>query len=83
MEIFEVYKSDPYVIDNIMVISLNNKRNVPEIVLDAAISIGTPRLLQIVCSVYMRNGRDIEAKRLLTKALLMEQENDLSIYGMY
>ena len=82
MEIFEVYKSDPYVIDNIMVISLNNKRNVPEVILDAAISVGTPRLLQIVCSIYMRNGRDIEAKRLLTKALLME-ENDPSIYGMY
>ena len=28
MEIFDEYKKDPYVIDNIIVISLNNKRNV-------------------------------------------------------
>ena len=83
MEIFDEYKTDPYVIDNIIVISLNNKRNVSEEVLNAAVAIGTSRLLQVVSSVYMRTNRETEAKKLLTKALLMVQENDSDIFGMY
>lgn len=82
-DIFEHYKTDAYVVDNIIVLSLNNKRSVSEEVLDAALERGTSRLLRVVANVYMRNGQDAEAKKLITKALLMATEDELDAYGVY
>lgn len=81
--IFSQYKEDPYVVDNIIVLSLENKRKISQDVLDAAISIGTARLLMLVACVYRRIDKSAEAQITITKALLRAKEEDYDVYNTY
>jgi hypothetical protein len=80
---FEHYQKDEYVIDNLIVISLNNKREIPETVLNSACDIGTTRLLMLSAIAYARNERFDLSKKYMTIALLKTKDDNQDIYGNY
>ena len=83
LNIFDNFQSDLFVVDATIVLSLNLQRNVPQKVIDAAIKIGTARLLTLVAGIYSRENKKAEAKKLMLKALLRNKDNEIGIFGNY
>lgn len=82
-DIFDDFQNDLFVVDATIVLALNLQRNIPQKVMDAAIEIGTARLLTLVASIYSRENKKAEAKKLMLKALLRSKDNDIKIFGNY
>lgn len=83
LNIFDNFQSDLFVVDATIVLSLNLQRNIPQKVIDAAIKIGTARLLTLVAGIYSRENKKAEAKKLMLKALLRNKDNEIGIFGNY
>lgn len=83
LDIFDDYSRDPFVVDNIIVISLNTQRDIPQKVIWAAIEMGTARLFMLVAIVYLRQNKKMEAKNYLLKALLRSSDDDIDVYSNY
>lgn len=83
MGIFECFSKDSYVVNNIIGLSLQNKRSIKREVLEAAIEIDKASSLALVAQVYQQENRFDEAKVLLTKALLRAEESNYDVYHMY
>ena len=83
LNIFDNFQNDLFVVDATIVLSLNLQRNIPQKVIDAAIKIGTARLLTLVAGIYSRENKKAEAKKLMLKALLRNQDNEIGIFGNY
>lgn len=83
LNIFDNFQSDLFVVDATIVLSLNLQRNIPQKVIDAAIKIGTARLLTLVAGIYSRENKKAEAKKLMLKALLRNKDNGIGIFGNY
>lgn len=82
-KVFDDYSEDPFVVDTIIVLSLNGQREIAQKVIDAAIKIGTDRLFMLVAVVYARKMRYSDAKYFMTKSLLTSDGNNIDIYGNY
>ncbi|WP_313185446.1 hypothetical protein [Lacrimispora sp.] len=80
---FKSYQRDEYVIDTIIAISLENKRQIQESVLNAACDIGTSRLLMLSAIAYERNERYELSKKYMTMALLRTNDDNQDIFGSY
>lgn len=80
--IFDEFSKDPFVVDTIIVLSLNNHREIAQKVIDAAICIGTDRLFMLVAVVYARKKKYGDAKYYMTNSLLRTNGNT-DIYGNY
>lgn len=83
LNIFDNIQNDLFVVDATIVLSLNLQRNIPQKVIDAAIKIGTARLLTLVVGIYSRENKKAEAKKLMLKALLRNKDNEIGIFGNY
>lgn len=83
LNIFDNFQNDLFVVDATIVLSLNLQRNIPQKVIDAAIKIGTARLLTLVAGIYSRENKKAEAKKLMLKALLRNKDNEIGIFGNY
>lgn len=81
--IFDDYSTDPFVVDTSIVLALNGQRDVTQKVIDAAVNIGTDRLLMLAAVVYARKKKYEEAIFYMTKALLRTNGNNIEIYGNY
>lgn len=83
LDIFEEYKDDPYVITNILYISLQNKRTVPENVMFYAQKSNNVKVLTLVAMVYERES-DLElSRKFLTMALLRSDISNIEVFGNY
>lgn len=83
LEIFEEYKEDPYVIANILNISLEYKRTVPENVMFYAQKSSNINVLALVAMVYERESDFELSRKFLTMALLRSDKNNIDIFGKY
>ena len=80
---FELIKRRPWCVDFILVYSINQGRMVSHKVLDAAINIGTPRLLML-CSEVARQSQDLsESKRLAMRAMLLSDSEHEDIFDSF
>lgn len=70
LDIFEIYRDDPYVINNILSISLQNKRVVPENIMFYAQKSNNVDTLTLVAMVYERESEFELSRKFLTMALL-------------
>ncbi|MBR4720707.1 MAG: hypothetical protein IK057_02970 [Clostridia bacterium] len=66
----EVYQEDEQAIDAILAISFQTHRSVPTKIIDSALRIGSPRMLQLVAHIKYQEHKYDEAKDLIIKALL-------------
>lgn len=82
-QIFENYSEDLFVIDTLLTIAINNKREVSEDIINAAVKIGTSRLLMLVSVIYEKNNDLEKAVYYITKSLLLENGNNPDVYGNY
>lgn len=83
LSIFDVYKQDPYVVNNILYISLQNKRIVPDNVMFYAQKSNNVNTLALVAMVYERESDFEMSSKFLTMALLRSDKNNIDIYGKY
>ena len=83
LSIFDVYKHDPYVINNILYISLQNKRIVPDNVMFYAQKSNNVNTLAWVAMIYERESDFEMSSKFLTMALLRSDKNNIDIYGKY
>ncbi len=83
LSIFDVYKHDPYVINNILYISLQNKRIVPDNVMFYAQKSNNVNTLALVAMIYERESDFEMSSKFLTMALLRSDKNNIDIYGKY
>lgn len=74
MDIFDIYRDDPYVINNILSISLQNKRVVPENIMLYAQKSNNVDTLTLVAMVYERESEFELSRKFLTMALLMSDK---------
>ena len=80
LDIFEIYRDDPYVINNILSISLQNKRVVPENIMFYAQKSNNVDTLTLVAMVYERESEFELSRKFLTMALL--RSNSSNFYCM-
>ena len=64
------YENDPWVIEMIIVISLNHLRSIPDNIISYAINIGTSKLLMLCSLIYQSKKEYDKAKVLIMKALV-------------
>ena len=83
LSIFDVYKHDPYVLNNILYISLQNKRIVPDNVMFYAQKSNNVNTLALVAMIYERESDFEMSSKFLTMALLRSDKNNIDIYGKY
>lgn len=83
LSIFDVYKEDPYVVNNILYISLQNKRIVPENVMLYAQKSNNVNTLALVAMIYERESDFELSSKFLTMALLRSDKNNIDVYGKY
>lgn len=83
LDIFDVYKEDPYVINNILYISLQYKRTVPENVMFYAQKSNNVNTLALVAMVYERDSNFELSSKFLTMALLRSDVNNIDVFGKY
>jgi hypothetical protein len=83
VKIYPHFTDDPYVIDTILVISLNGKRKVSSEVIQSAEKIGSSRLLMLVACLYEMENMHEDAIKTITKALLKSTSDEKDIYGKY
>ena len=67
---FSYYENDPWVIEMIIVISLNHLRSIPDNIISYAINIGTSKLLMLCSLIYQSKKEYDKAKVLIMKALV-------------
>lgn len=67
---FSYYENDPWVIEMIIVISLNRLRSIPDNIIEYAINIGTTKLLMLCSLIYHSKKEYDKAKILIMKALV-------------
>lgn len=82
-QIFKNYHEDLFVVDTLLTIAINNKRDVSNDIINAAIKIGTSRLFMLVSIIYQRNDDLEKAVYYMTKSLLLENGNNSDVYGNY
>ena len=83
LDIFEVYRDDPYVINNILSISLQNKRVVPENIMFYAQKSNNVDTLNLVAMVYERESEFELSRKFMTMALLRSDKNNIDAFGKY
>lgn len=83
LDIFEVYRDDPYVINNILSISLQNKRVVPENIMLYAQKSNNVDTLNLVAMVYERESEFELSRKFMTMALLRSDKNNIDAFGKY
>ncbi|MED9903132.1 MAG: hypothetical protein UFG06_03015 [Lachnospiraceae bacterium] len=83
LNIFETYKEDTYVIANILNISLQYKRKVPEKVMVYAEKSSNVDILSSVAMVYARESDFESSRKFLTMALLRSDTNNQDVFGKY
>lgn len=83
LDIFDVYKEDSYVINNILYISLQYKRPVPENVMFYAQKSNNVNTLALVAMVYERDSDFELSSKFLTMALLRSDINNIDVFGKY
>lgn len=83
LSIFDVYKDDPYVVNNILNISLQNKRVIPENVMFYAQKSNNVNTLTLVAMVYERESDFELSNKFLTMALLRSDKNNIDVFGKY
>lgn len=83
LSIFDVYKEDPYVVNNILYISLQNKRVIPENVMFYAQKSNNVNTLTLVAMVYERESDFELSSKFLTMALLRSDKNNIDVFGKY
>ena len=83
LDIFEIYRDDPYVINNILSISLQNKRVVPENIMFYAQKSNNVDTLTLVAMVYERESEFELSRKFLTMALLRSGKKNIDAFGKY
>lgn len=83
LDIFEIYRDDPYVINNILSISLQNKRVVPENIMFYAQKSNNVDTLTLVAMVYERESEFELSRKFLTMALLRGGKKNIDAFGKY
>lgn len=83
LDIFDIYRDDPYVINNILSISLQNKRVVPENIMLYAQKSNNVDTLTLVAMVYERESEFELSRKFLTMALLMSDKKNIDVFGKY
>ena len=83
LNIFDGHRDDPYVVDSIIVISLNNRRKIASEVIEAAVKIGSARLLMLAANAYEITNDHSNAILMITRALLKADTQNIDIYGKY
>ena len=83
LSIFDVYKEDPYVVNNILYISLQNKRIVPDNVMFYAQKSNNVNTLTLVAMVYERESDFEMSSKFLTMALLRSDKSNIDVFGKY
>lgn len=83
LSIFDIYKEDPYVVNNILYISLQNKRVIPENIMFYAKKSSNVNTLTLVAMVYERESDFESSSKFLTMALLRSDKNNIDVFGKY
>ncbi len=83
LDVFEDYKDDSYVITNILYISLQNKRSVPESVMYYAQKSSNVKTLALVAMVYERESELELSRKFMTMALLRSDITNIDVFGNY
>ena len=83
LDIFEIYRDDPYVINNILSISLQNKRVVPENIMFYTQKSNNVDTLTLVAMVYERESEFELSRKFLTMALLRSGKKNIDAFGKY
>lgn len=80
---FEDNRTDVYVIDSLITLSLINNRKVDKEIIDAAIKANTSRLHMLVAACYLNDGDISKAKSENLRAVLMSGEGYNPAFGQY
>ena len=70
---------DPYVVNNILYISLQNKRVIPENIMFYAKKSSNVNTLTLVAMVYERESDFESSSKFLTMALLRSDKNNIDV----
>lgn len=81
--IFDIYSEEPYVINAIITISLSFKRKINNKYIDAANSLGTPRMFLLAGAAYAANGNYVDAHRSNLRAILASDNADNPAFMQY
>ena len=83
LEIFKYYRDDLFVINNILGLSLQNKRQVPNDIMVYAQKSSNVETLTLVAAVYERESEFELSRKFLTMALLRSDKKNTNILGRY
>lgn len=81
--IFEKDPEDEMVLDDILCISLLNKRDIDEKCIDVASKSSNARLLSLAADAYVTKDRILDARTTMIKALLADDSHDNNAFGRY
>ena len=82
-EAYEINSKDPYVVENILSLSVRHDRVVEQKYIDTAMEIGTSGMYMLVAYIYNAQGDVINAKRVNRKSLLVSEDISNPAYGQY
>ena len=79
---FSYYENDPWVIEMIIVISLNHLRSIPDNIIEYAINIGTSKLFML-CSLIYHSKKEYDKSKVLMMKALVNSPDSSEFCGYY